>query len=135
MTANDEHPEITPEADGDLERIRRNETVLEAVQVSLGLIGPDVLGIAVESRSDGVTFHVALARRTAEADEDIEDMIADYEARTLGYVPSEFTIDAAVTVEDTGPQWRGRRWSVIYLAHPSIRRAATASSATRPDAG
>jgi hypothetical protein len=59
-----------------------NYVVVQAVQASLGLIRPDVLGIAVEARADGVTFQVALFRGSTQADEDVEDIVFEFDALT-----------------------------------------------------
>ncbi|WP_238014203.1 hypothetical protein KZZ52_11960 [Dactylosporangium sp. AC04546] len=71
-----EHPAqqyYNPNLTGAEERalLRRNYLVLQTGQAALGLIGPDMLGIAVEAQPDAVVLHFAIAIRTAETEEDI----------------------------------------------------------------
>jgi hypothetical protein len=101
-----------------------NYVVGQAMQASLGLVGPDVLGIAVEIRNDGVTFHVALFRHTAQADEDIEDMVFEFDALTAGVGEGGIPWDVAITVGDFGPNWDGNELRRIFLVHESVRVAA-----------
>jgi hypothetical protein len=117
VTTNDDYPQVILGPDASPQLIWENHVVLGAVQASLGNVGPGVRGIAVEVHKDGVTFHVALAQRSQQAEEDIEDMIAEFEAEGLGDVPRGLTVNAVVTVGDTGPEWTGYRWRRIFLAH------------------
>jgi hypothetical protein len=117
MTANDEYPQVILGPNAGPELTWQNHVVLDAVQASLGNIGPDVRGIAVQAEKDRVTFHFALTRRTEQADEDIADTLAEFEALTMGTVRGEFSIDTTVTVGDTGPQWSGYPGRRIFLAH------------------
>ncbi|GIG01132.1 hypothetical protein [Catellatospora citrea] len=118
MAESSGYPQIVLNPDADLQRLTwENHVVLAAVQASLGNIGPDVRGIAVEAGKDRVTFHVALTQRSAKGDEDIEDMLSEFEAVTGGYVRGTFALDTLVTVGDTGPEWSGYRWRRIFLAH------------------
>ncbi len=87
MDIDDAFPQIRRNPDADQAALDwSNYVVGEAVQASLGLIGPEVLGIAVEVQKSGMTFHVTLVKQTTQADEDIEDMVFEFDARTAGVV-------------------------------------------------
>ncbi|MEU5788307.1 hypothetical protein ABZ754_11325 [Micromonospora purpureochromogenes] len=117
MTTNDDWPQVILNPDAGPRLIWENHVVLGAVQASLGLIGPNVRGIAVEAQKDRVTFHVALTQRSPQAEDDIEDMIFDFEALSWGEVPGGLTVDTVITVGDTGPEWTGYQWRRIFIAH------------------
>ena len=71
---------------GDEEKalLRRNYLLLMTGQAALGLIGPDVLGIALELRAQAVVLHVAALQETAELAEDIAEIVCELEAYLSG---------------------------------------------------
>lgn len=115
--ASAEYPQIIGRTNADPGLTWENHVALFALQASLGNIVPEVRGVAVEAGKERVTFHVALVQRSRQADEDIEDMLAEFEVQTLGVVRGRFTIGAEVTVGATGPEWSGYEWRRIFLAH------------------
>jgi len=125
VAIDDAFPQIRRNPDADQAALDwSNYVVGQAVQASLGLIGPDVLGIAVEIQKSGVTFHVALFRHTTQADEDIEDMVFEFDALTAGVVEGGIPWRVTVTVDGLRPQWDGNELRPIFLAHESVRVAA-----------
>jgi hypothetical protein len=113
-----EYPQFIFNPDADVRKLAwENHVVLVAVQASLGNVGPDVRGIAVEAGADRVTFHVALGQRSPRSDEDIDDMLVEFDAGTAGCVQGDFTLGTVVTVGDAGPGWSGYPWRRIFLAH------------------
>lgn len=118
MTDSSEDPQSILHPDAEQRKLaRENSIVLMALQASLGLVGPDVRGMAVEAGEDRVTFHVALTQRSARSDEDLDDLLFEFEALTWGMVRGGFALDTVVTVGDTGPAWSGHPWRRIFLAH------------------
>ncbi|MFJ4851646.1 hypothetical protein [Streptomyces sp. NPDC088733] len=58
------NPDLTDEEEGAL--LRRNYLLLMTAQAALGLIGPDLLGLAVEPRQGEVVIHAAIRKETPE---------------------------------------------------------------------
>lgn len=59
--------------------LRRNYLLNQTGQAALGLIGPHLRGIAVEPRPDAIVLHFAITARTAEVEEDLDDIIFELE--------------------------------------------------------
>jgi hypothetical protein len=64
--------------------LRRNYVLLQTGQAALGLIGPNLLGIAIELRTDAIVLHFAISTHTAEVDEEIEDIFFELDALLSG---------------------------------------------------
>jgi len=97
--------------------IRRNYLLLQTGQAALGLIGPDMLGIAVEPRIDDViVLHFAVAARTAEVEEDIEDIVGDLDALLGGGPDERSMISSEVHVGKPDHSWPGRSHALLYKA-------------------
>jgi hypothetical protein len=124
VAASDAFPRASRNPNADPAELEWTSYVVEqAVRASLGLIGPDVLGLAVEARKDGVTFHVALFRRSKRADDDIEDMVFEFDALTAGDMKGGIPWNVAITVGSFSPQWDGSQLRPIFVAHESVRTA------------
>jgi hypothetical protein len=124
MSSSDAFPRARRNPDADPAELEWAGYVVEqAVGASLGLIGPDVLGLAVEVRKDGVIFHVALFRRSKRADDDIEDMVFEFDALTAGDMEGGIPWSVAITVGGLSPRWDGGQLRPISLAHESVRIA------------
>lgn len=96
--------------------LRRNYLLLMAGQAALGLIGPDIVGVAVEPRPDAVALHFAVAKRTPEAEEDIQD-IADDLAVYLGGGPDQRSrILTQIHVGRPDAGWPGYTHALLYIA-------------------
>lgn len=99
--------------------LRRNYLLLQTGQAALGLIGPDVLGIAVEPRHDEVILHIAAASRTEALDEDLADMTGDLDAY-LSDGPEHLTrISVQVHVGTADDTWPGRAHALLFLVKPT----------------
>ncbi|MER7756691.1 hypothetical protein [Kitasatospora sp. NPDC097643] len=96
--------------------LRRNYLLLQTGQAALGLIGPGMLGIAVEARSGVIVIHFAIANRTAEIEEDIDDIIFDVEAFLSGGPEHHSQIASQVHVGQSDSTWPGRSHALLYLA-------------------
>ncbi|MFC7266733.1 MULTISPECIES: hypothetical protein [Streptomyces] len=96
--------------------LRRNYLLLQAGQAALGLIGHDVLGIAVEPRPDAVVLHFAVAGRNAEVDEDLDDIAFELEAFLGGGPEQRSEIITEVYVGPPDSTWSGRPHALLYLA-------------------
>jgi hypothetical protein len=94
---------------------RENMLVLQAVQASLGLISPDVLGISVEAGPGQVVIHFAVTQKTEEVSEDIGDIMFELDALLEG---SEL-LASRIYLGVPGENWPGRAGRLIYLAKPS----------------
>ncbi len=110
------HPNLTAAEERAL--LRRNYLVLMTGQAALGLIAEDMLGIAVEGRPDTVVLHFAVTTRTAEIDEDIDDIA--FELRTFfADGPEQHSpITSRVHVGQPDATWPGRSHALTYLAKP-----------------
>jgi hypothetical protein len=95
--------------------LRRNYLVLMTGQAALGLIGADMLGIAVEARSDAVVLHFAVTTRTAEIEEDIEDIAFELQAFLAGGPEQHSRIISRVHVGRPDATWPGRSHALLYL--------------------
>lgn len=96
--------------------LRRNYLLLQTGQAALGLIGPDILGIAVEPRRDDVVLHFAVAEHTEQVAQDIQD-IADDLVVLLNPGPEMLSaIDTQIHVGRPDGSWPGRTHAVLYLA-------------------
>ena len=117
----DEHPAdryYNPRLTAAQERtlLRTNYLLLQTAQAALGLIGPDILGIAVEPRPDAVVLHFAVTGRTPEIDEDLKD-IADDLLAFLGGGPEQLTdILTQIHVGRPDMTWPGRAHALLYIA-------------------
>jgi hypothetical protein len=94
---------------------RENMLVLQAVQASLGLISPDVLGISVEAESGQVVMHFAVKQKTEDVSEDISDIMFELDALLEG---SEL-LGSKIYLGVPDENWPGRVGRLIYLAKPS----------------
>lgn len=96
--------------------LRRNYLLLQTGQAALGLIGPDILGIAVEPRPDDVILHFAVAEHTEQVAQDIQD-IADDLVMLLNPGPEMLsTIDTQIHVGRPATNWPGRTHALLYIA-------------------
>ncbi|MFH9355645.1 hypothetical protein [Kitasatospora sp. NPDC017646] len=90
--------------------------MLQTGQATLGVIGPDTLGIAVEAGSDVIVLHFAIATRTAEIQEDIEDVAFELETFLSGGPEQHSQIVSQVHVGQPDDTWPGRSHALLYLA-------------------
>ncbi|MFJ1709404.1 hypothetical protein [Kitasatospora sp. NPDC088346] len=98
--------------------LRRNYLVLMTGQAMLGLIGAGMLGIAVEGRRDAVVLHFAITTRTAEIEEDIDDIAFELRAFLVGGPEQHSPITSRVHVGRPDATWPGRSHALLYLAKP-----------------
>ncbi|MFB6783406.1 hypothetical protein ACFCX0_40315 [Streptomyces sp. NPDC056352] len=112
--ARQHYPQLTAAEERDL--LRRNYLLLQTGQASLGLIGPDVLGIAVEPRQDEIVLHFAIAAHTAEVEEDLDDIVFELRAFLGGGPEQHLTITTELHVGHPHATWFSPRYAVLYLA-------------------
>jgi hypothetical protein len=108
------NPDLTPAQERAL--LRRNYLLIEAVQAALGLIGPDLLGIAVEDDAEAIILHFAVARRTAEIEEDIEEIFSEFGAFLTGGPEGQTPIRQTIHVGRPDRTWSGRDHVLAYIA-------------------
>ncbi|MFF3215511.1 hypothetical protein ACFYYB_33370 [Streptomyces sp. NPDC002886] len=89
-----------------------------ASQAALGLIGPILPGIAVEPRPNAIVLHFAITARTAEVEEDIDDIVFELKAFLGGGPEQHSEITTEVHVGGTVATWPGRQHALLYLAKP-----------------
>ncbi|MCX5409911.1 hypothetical protein OHA37_39490 [Streptomyces sp. NBC_00335] len=106
------NPEITATEERDL--LRRNYLLIQTLQASLGLIGPDVLAIAVEPRPEEVVLHFAVAELTAEVEEDVEDIVFELTVFLAGGPEQRSKITTELHVGDPHATWHSRRYAMLY---------------------
>ncbi|MCX5152206.1 hypothetical protein OHB36_36710 [Streptomyces sp. NBC_00320] len=110
------NPQLTEAEERDL--LRRNYLLLQTGQATLGLIGPNLLGIAVELRPDAIVLHFAIAARTAEVEEDIDDIIFELEVFLGGGPEQHSEITTELHIDQPGATWPGHRHALLHLAKP-----------------
>jgi hypothetical protein len=110
-------PHLTPVEERAL--LRRNYLLLQAGQAALGLIGPNLLGIAVEPRTDAVVLHFAIAVHTAEVDGDSEDIFFELDASLSGGPEEHSELKTQIHVGQPDDTWVGRSHALLYLAKPT----------------
>lgn len=98
--------------------LRRNYLLLQAGQAALGLIGPDILAIAVEPRHDEVILHIAIASHTKAVQEDVADITGDLDAFLAGGPEQRTRISAEIHTGPADEGWPGRGHALLYLAKP-----------------
>ncbi|MER5728434.1 hypothetical protein ABT084_08840 [Streptomyces sp. NPDC002138] len=116
------NPQITAAEERDL--LRRNYLLIQTGQASLGLIGPDVLGIAVEPRPEEIVLHFAIAARTAEVEEDLEDIAFELEVFLAGGPEQRSKITTELHVGHPHAAWFSPRYAVLYLAKTKTKTKA-----------
>lgn len=98
-------------------QLRRDQLRLRACQASLGLVGRDVLGLAVEPRQDEVVLHAAVVRETPEAVRDLHDIAAELKLLLVGGPDDRSDITTQVHVGLPCPAtWPGHDHALVYLA-------------------
>ncbi|MFC5188126.1 hypothetical protein [Actinomadura harenae] len=98
--------------------LRRNYLLLMTGQAALGLIGPDILAIAVEPRPDEVVLHIAASTDNDALQEDLKDIVGDLDA-FLASGPERLTpISTQIHVGSADTSWSGRSHALLYLAKP-----------------
>ncbi|MDT0266719.1 hypothetical protein RM844_10480 [Streptomyces sp. DSM 44915] len=108
------NPRLTAAEERDL--LRCNYLLLQAGQAALGLIGPDLLGIAVEPRPGAVVLHFAVAAYSAELAEDLDDLVSELSVCLAGGPERDSEIIAAPHLGPPDPSWPGHRHAPLYLA-------------------
>ncbi|WP_345190851.1 hypothetical protein [Streptomyces lavendulae] len=108
------NPQITATEERDL--LRRNYLLIQTLQASLGLIGPDVLAIAVEPRPEEIVLHFAVAALTAEVEEDLEDIVFELTVFLAGGPEQRSNITTELHVGDPHAKWFSSRYAVLYRA-------------------
>jgi hypothetical protein len=108
------NPHLT--ADEERTLLRRNYLLLMTGQAALGLIGPDIFGIAVEPRADAVGLHFAVADCTPEVGEDIQDIADDLEVFLGGGPDQRSRILTHIHVGRPDAAWPGRAHALLYIA-------------------
>lgn len=98
--------------------LRLHYLLLQTGQAALGLIGPDVLGIAVEPRFDEVILHVAATAHTETLDEDVNDIVDDLIAFLAGGPERLTRISTQIHSGAADLSWPGRSHPLLYLAKP-----------------
>lgn len=98
--------------------VRRNFLVLQAVQAALGLVGPGILGLAVEPLPDEIVIHAAIEKNTPELSEDLNDIIDDLEALLAGGPDSDSRIRLQLHHGHPGQAWHNDSWASFYISKP-----------------
>lgn len=109
-------PDLSPAEERAL--LRRNYLLLMAGQAALGLIGPDILGIAVEPRLDEVVFHVAASSDSDALHEDLQDIADDLDGLLAGGPEQLTRISVQIHIGPADTSWPGRPHALLYLAKP-----------------
>lgn len=102
-------------ADEEKALLRRNFLLLMTGQAALGLIGPGILGIAVEPRAQAVVIHVAALQDTAELAADIAEIVAELEAYLYGGPEGDSIVSSALSIGPPDSNWLGQH-APLYIA-------------------
>ncbi|MFG1610866.1 hypothetical protein [Actinoplanes sp. NPDC049265] len=86
--------------------------MLDVVQAALGLISHEVRAISVRAESERITLYVAVRERSAQVEEDVDDLVFE-----LSALQDRLTeIDASIHVGEPGNSWPGQHGRPVYLA-------------------
>ncbi|MGW3828897.1 hypothetical protein ACWEAF_43535 [Streptomyces sp. NPDC005071] len=97
--------------------LRRNYLLLMTGQAALGLIGSDLLGLAVEPRQGEVVIHAAIRRETPEVLEELDDIAGDLDAFLQGGPEAESAITQRVHIGlPNATTWPGFTHALLYIA-------------------
>lgn len=96
--------------------LRRNYLLLQTSQAARGLIGRQIVGVAVEAGAGEVVLHVAVREQTSEVDEDVEEIAAELDACLQGGPEQSSAIVTRVYVGEPDQSWPGRNHAVLYAA-------------------
>ena len=89
-----------------------------AGRAALGLIGPDLVGIAIEPNAGGIVLHIAALRSTAELADDIAEMVSIIEAYLAGGPEQDSTITTNLHIGQPDLSWAGRQHDLLFVAKP-----------------
>ena len=90
-----------------------NHVVQMVGQALLGLVSPEMRGVAVEIDGETVTVHFASTQLDGERQEDIDEVVAEVE----GYLwPDTQDVRSRTFCGSSGPGWAGRQHRLVYLA-------------------
>jgi hypothetical protein len=87
--------------------------VLTTVQALLGMVPPELKGVALQFSGDDITIHLAVAVVYDSLEEDIDDIVSDMEGLLL---PESPTITTTVHVGSARTGWDGRKYRLVFLA-------------------
>lgn len=90
-----------------------NHVVLMVGQALLGLVSPEMRGVAVEFDGESVTVHFAVTQLDDELREDIDEVVADVEGLLWPETPD---VRSRTFHGSSGPGWEGRSHRLVYLA-------------------
>lgn len=97
--------------------LRRNYLLLMTGQAASRLIGPDLLGLAVEPRQGEVVIHAAIRRETPEVLEELDDIAGDLDGFLQGGLEAKSAITRRVHI---GPPdattWPGFAHALLCIA-------------------
>jgi hypothetical protein len=92
-----------------------NRVVLQLVEALLGLITPEMRGVAIEFDGDDLVVHVAVSETFDGLVADVEEVVAELEG---GLWPSSPEVSSRVYVGSAANNggWAGRQHRLVYLA-------------------
>ena len=91
---------------------RENGVVLDVVQAALGLISHDMWAISVRVEPDRIILYVAVRARSAQVEEDVDDLVFELSALQDKLID----IDVLVHAGEPGTAWPGHLGRRVYLA-------------------
>ncbi|WP_030443539.1 hypothetical protein [Actinoplanes subtropicus] len=91
---------------------RENRVVLDVVQAALGLISHEMRAISVRAEPDRITLYVAVHERSAQVEEDVDDLVFELHALQDKLID----IEASVHVGEPGAAWPGSLGRGVYRA-------------------
>jgi hypothetical protein len=91
------------------------------LQASQGLIGPEVLGLSVEAKTDEIIVHVCLREKNEAVVDDLDDLVAEFDAVQAGVVQPSVRVTIAKYLGDTDPRWPGYFHRRIFLVSDRMR--------------
>ncbi|MEV4613057.1 hypothetical protein AB0K43_10695 [Kitasatospora sp. NPDC049258] len=98
--------------------MRRNYLLLQTGEAALGLIGPDLLGIAVEPGPDTIVLHFAVTAGTAEVQECLDDITFELQALLVGGPEQSSEIITTIHLGAPDAAWPGHSHALLHLAKP-----------------
>ena len=98
-----------------------NWAILFALQASQGLIGPEILGVSVEAKTEEIIVHGCLREDNEAVAEDLDDLVSEFDAIQAGIVEPRARVIVAKYLGNTDPGWPGCAHPRIYLVSDRMR--------------
>lgn len=91
------------------------------LQASVGLLGPELLGVSVEVKPQRVVIHACISEDNHLVDDDLSELVSDVESATVGLLDKDVVFEVVKYLGDTDEEWPGYLHRRIYLMNDRMR--------------